>query len=136
MDNEKLANDITKDIIALRESENKCAPSTLMGICRNVDCDLSEEQLAILSSGFASGIGGDLEEGTCGAITGATIALGLTGKDTGKVKEISKIIFDNFKNEFGSVECNKLTKNGSDKTHCTGYCVYVGKLFGNLINSA
>ena len=124
---------IIKDILKLREEKMACAPSTLIGVCRNIDCDLTEEELALLSSGFGGGIGGNTEPGTCGAIAGVTIALGLKLDDAGKIKEISKIIFDDFKKEFGFVECNKLTDNGDDKTHCTGYCEFVGERFVDLV---
>lgn len=53
-----------------------CSQSTLMGLCEVVNHPMSQARLYALASGFSGGIGGTFDEGTCGALTGALIALG------------------------------------------------------------
>lgn len=122
---------ISKDIERFKEDHN-CAQSVLMGICNNLDCDVSEEKLATLVSGFGGGIGGTFTDGTCGAITGTVVAFGLTNDDAGKVQEMSKILFESFKEKFSSVQCGTLTEGGENKTHCINYCKFAGDLYADL----
>ncbi|MDO5848554.1 MAG: C-GCAxxG-C-C family protein [Methanobrevibacter sp.] len=124
---------IDKDIETFKETHN-CAQSTTIGILKNTDCKMSEEEIAILSSGFGGGIGSTFTDGTCGAITGTVIALGLTNDDAGKVQEMSKIIFESFKEKFSSVQCGTLTEGGLNKRHCIEYCKFAGELFADLMD--
>ena len=46
-----------------------------MGLCEVSNQPMSQARLCALASGFSGGIGGTFDEGTCGALTGALIAL-------------------------------------------------------------
>ena len=71
-----------------RKDEGKsCSQGTLMGIGEVAGLDL--ETLELLASGFSGGIGATFEDGTCGGLTGAVMALGLLGKDNAMIKSMS-----------------------------------------------
>lgn len=123
---------VLKDIEELRENKS-CSQSTLMGICKNADCDLTQEQLAILASGFGGGMGGTFDEGTCGALTGAIMALGLIGNDGGEISSQTKELFNKFKDKYSSVRCDVISKNGDDKSLCTECCLFAGDVVSDLI---
>ncbi|MDO5847974.1 MAG: C-GCAxxG-C-C family protein [Methanobrevibacter sp.] len=123
---------VKKDIETLRENKN-CAQSTLIGLCRNGECDISEEELAILASGFGGGIGGTFSEGTCGALTGAVMALGLLEKDGPTISSHAKELFEKFEKEYTSVTCGVISKNGEDKSPCVECCVYAGEIVADLL---
>lgn len=123
---------ISNEIRSLRENKS-CSQSTLIGLCNNFNCKLNQEELEILGSGFSGGIGGTFDEGTCGAVTGAIIALGLLEKDPEKVKQYSKELFEKFKNEYTSVRCDIISKKGKDKTPCVECCVYAANIVADSL---
>ena len=101
-----------------------CSQSTLMGLCEVANHPMSQARLCELASGFSGGIGGTFDEGTCGALTGALIALGFLENDEIKIKMDAKKLYDAFKKEYGSVQCGIISKNGEDKSPCVDCCVY------------
>ena len=101
-----------------------CSQSTLMGLCEVANHPMSQARLCALASGFSGGIGGTFDEGTCGALTGALIALGFLEDDEIKIKMDAKKLYDAFKKEYGSVQCGIISKNGEDKSPCVDCCVY------------
>ena len=94
-----------------------CSQSTLIGLCEVANHPMSQARLCALASGFSGGIGGTFDEGTCGALTGALIALGFLEDDEIKIKMDAK-------KEYGSVQCSIISKNGEDKSPCVDCCVY------------
>lgn len=72
-----------------------CSQSTLMGLCEVVNHPMSQARLCALASGFSGGIGGTFDEGTCGALTGALIALGFLEDDEIKIKMDAKKLWWN-----------------------------------------
>ena len=82
------------------------------------------ETLELLASGFSGGIGATFEDGTCGGLTGAVMALGLLGKDNAMIKSMSKDLFDAFKAEYGAVTCGEISDNGKDKSPCVELCLF------------
>lgn len=101
-----------------------CSQSTLIGLCEVANHPMSQARLCALASGFSGGIGGTFDEGTCGALTGALIALGFLEDDEIKIKMDAKKLYDAFKKEYGSVQCGIISKNGEDKSPCVDCCVY------------
>ena len=93
-----------------------CSQSTLMGLCEVANHPMSQARLCALASGFSGGIGGTFDEGTCGALTGALIALGFLEDDEIKIKMDAKKLYDAFKKEYGSVQCGIISKDGEDKS--------------------
>ncbi len=61
-----------------------------MGLCEVANHPMSQARLCALASGFSGGIGGTFDEGTCGALTGALIALGFLEDDEIKIKMDAK----------------------------------------------
>lgn len=54
------------------------------------------------------------------------MALGLLGEDENKIISASKRLFDEFKDEYGSVTCGYISKDGDDKSPCVEVCLYTG----------
>lgn len=123
---------VTKDIEELREEKN-CAQSTLIGICKNYDEEIDLDHLANLTVAFGGGIGGTFDEGTCGAVTGALIALGFIEKDPEKLSQYSKEFFNRFQDKYSSVTCGVISKNGEDKSPCVECCKYAGETLIDLL---
>lgn len=123
---------VAKDIKELREEKN-CAQSTAIGICKNSDIEVDLDEINNITSSFGGGIGGTFDEGTCGAVTGCTIALGFVEENPEKRQEIVKKVFENFKEKYGTVTCEKISNKGEDKTHCTTCCVHVGEVVSDLL---
>ncbi len=106
-----------------RKDEGKsCSKGTLMGIGEVAGLDL--EELELLASGFSGGIGATFEDGTCGGLTGAVMALGLLGKDNAMIKSMSKDLFNAFKAEYGAVTCGEISDKGKDKSPCVELCLF------------
>jgi C_GCAxxG_C_C family probable redox protein len=117
-----------------------CAPAVLAAYCEQFG--LQRDKALKLATGF----GGGMHLGqTCGAVTGAIMAIGLKyGKskaDDNKAKEktyeISKRFADKFRARYGSIECISLLgcdittpegmKEARDKKFFTTICAeYVG----------
>lgn len=127
--------EISKKIIEYRDKGKSCSQSVLIATCTNQDVPLNEKELLSLAKGFSGGIGGTFDEGTCGALTGAILALGLLlPEDEEKNIVTSKQLLKFFKEKYGTLQCTKLTDGGKDKSHCNDYCVFVGETFSNLSN--
>lgn len=89
-----------------------CAQSVICTYCDKIGID---EQTALnIGNSFAAGMGN--MEGTCGALVGAGVVLGLINKDRAKsVKDMRQII-SKFQERNGATQCKQL--KGAD-TGCT-----------------
>ena len=116
--------EVVKKIEEYRE-DYSCSQATLMGICEIAG--MPTEELALLAKGFSGGIGGTFSEGTCGAVTGAVMALGFLGADEKQIASASKKLFNEFKDEYGSVTCGYISKDGDDKSPCVEVCLFAGE---------
>ena len=105
-----------------------------MGLCECANVDISQAEMCKLACGFAGGMGGTFDEGTCGAVTGALMANGLILDDTGKIKSNAKEIFNAFKEEYGTVRCDIISKNGEDKSPCVDCCVFIANKVADLLD--
>jgi C_GCAxxG_C_C family probable redox protein len=93
-------------------SDYNCAQSVLKAVLEEKGAFFDEAMS--LSSGFGGGIAG--EGRTCGAVSGAIMAIGvlngLHSKDVVKSKErtykISSILIERLKKKFGSTQCYEL----------------------------
>lgn len=122
---------LVKEKIEMYRKDKTCSQATLMGLCEVEG--LPVDELAILASGFSGGIGGTFDEGTCGAVTGAIMALGFLGQDEESIKFNSKELFNAFKKKYGSVTCGFVSKNGEDKSPCVECCVFAGEKVCDLL---
>ena len=118
------SNEVVKKIEEYRK-DYSCSQATLMGICDVAG--MPTEELALLAKGFSGGIGGTFSEGTCGAVTGAVMALGLLGADEKQIISASKKLFNEFKDKYESVTCGYISKDGDDKSPCVEVCVFAGE---------
>lgn len=124
---------IEEAIAQLRADGYSCSQATLLGICKIMGSNLTDIQLKALTSGLRGGIGRTFGDGTCGALTAGSMALGLyTSYDDEKAVTLSKELFDHFKKEYGTVKCGDIV--GEFKfTKCTGCCLCVGAKVAELL---
>lgn len=125
---------ILEEKIREYRKSKSCSESTLIGLCETADIDITQKEMTKIACGFAGGMGGTFDEGTCGALTGALIANGLIFDNTSEIKSNAKELFNIFKNEYGTVRCDKISKNGTDKSPCVDCCVFIANNFADLSN--
>ena len=130
----KLDKEILEEKIREYRKFKSCSESTLMGLGECANLDMSQAEMCKLACGFAGGMGGTFDEGTCGAVTGALMANGLILDDPGKIKSNAKEIFNAFKEEYGTVRCDIISKNGDDKSPCVDCCVFISNKVADLLD--
>ncbi|MBE6502910.1 MAG: C_GCAxxG_C_C family protein [Methanobrevibacter sp.] len=125
---------ILEEKIREYRKSKSCSESTLIGLCETADIDITQKEMTKIACGFAGGMGGTFDEGTCGALTGALIANGLIFDNTSEIKSNAKELFNIFKNEYGTVRCDKISKNGTDKSPCVDCCVFIANYIADSVN--
>jgi C_GCAxxG_C_C family probable redox protein len=125
---------ILEEKIREYRKSKSCSESTLIGLCETADIDITQKEMTKIACGFAGGMGGTFDEGTCGALTGALIANGLIFNNTSEIKSNAKELFNIFKNEYGTVRCDKISKNGTDKSPCVDCCVFIANYIADSVN--
>ena len=130
----KLDEKILEEKIREYRKSKSCSESTLIGLCETAGADITTEEMTHLACGFAGGMGGTFDEGTCGAVTGALMANGIILDDSGKIKANAKEIFNTFKEEYGTVRCDIISKNGEDKSPCVDCCVFIANKVADLLS--
>lgn len=128
----KLDKKILEEKIRQYRESKSCSESTLTGLYEVAELPISQGEMTTIACGFAGGIGGTFDEGTCGALTGALMANGLALDDCEKIKNNAKEIFKAFKEEYGSVCCGTITSNGEDKSQCVDCCVFIANKLADL----
>ena len=128
----KIDKQILEEKIKEYRTFKSCSESTLMGLCECANVDMTQAEMCKLACGFAGGMGGTFDEGTCGAVTGALMANGIVLDDTGKIKSNAKEIFNAFKEEYGTVRCDIISKKGEDKSPCVDCCVFIANKVADL----
>lgn len=110
----------------LRGEGYSCSEATLVALAREWNLDYPEEMLRSASVGLRGGIGATFDEGTCGALTGAVVALGLAGRgDRNAITRRAKYTFEDFKRAFGTVECGAM--KGKGREHCNRCCIVAAR---------
>lgn len=130
----KLDEKILEEKIREYRKTKSCSESTLMALCETAEASISTEEMLRLACGYSGGIGGTFDEGTCGALNGALIADGILLEDQDKIKANAKILFNSFKEEYGSVCCGVMTNNGDDKSVCVDCCVFIAQKLAELLD--
>ena len=130
----KLDKKILEEKIREYRTFKSCSESTLMGLCETADADITPKLMTKLACGFAGGMGGTFDEGTCGAVTGALMANGILNDDPSIIKANAKEIFNTFKGEYGTVRCDKITNHGEDKSPCVDCCVFIANKVADLLD--
>ena len=130
----KLDKQLLEEKIREYRTFKSCSESTLMGLCETAGADITPKEMTKLACGFAGGMGGTFDEGTCGAVTGALIANGILNDDPSQIKANAKAIFNSFKEEYGTVRCDIISKNGEDKFPCVECCVFIADKVADLLD--
>lgn len=130
----KLDEKILEEKIREYRKTKSCSESTLMALCETAEASISKEEMLRLACGYSGGIGATFDEGTCGALNGALIADGILLEDQDKIKANAKILFNSFKDEYGSVCCGVMTNNGEDKSVCVDCCVFIAQKLAKLLD--
>lgn len=120
----------TEKALSWFDNSYNCSQSVLTAFAGELG--LSENEALRVACAFGGGIG--RQQLTCGAVTGAAMALGLKyGKGLHNSDENKKLtyektveLFDEFKRMNGSVTCRKLLED-LDMTNEADYKVIVGK---------
>ncbi|MBR5704161.1 MAG: C_GCAxxG_C_C family protein [Bacteroidales bacterium] len=86
-----------------------CAQAVVCTYCDR--CGLTPEDAAAVSVSFGSGMGN--MEGTCGALVGAGIVLGLVTRDRNTARSRMKTIMDKFQARNGATQCKSLKGVGT-----------------------
>ena len=86
----KLDKQILEEKIREYRTFKSCSESTLMGLCETAEADITQKEMVKLACGFAGGMGGTFDEGTCGAVTGALMANGIINDDPAEIKQMQK----------------------------------------------
>ena len=97
----KLDKEILEEKIRDYREFKSCSESTLMALCETANVDITQVEMVKLACGFAGGMGGTFDEGTCGAVTGALMANGILNDDPSLIKA-------NAKESKIAISCNKL----------------------------
>lgn len=118
---------VKEEIQKLRDQRWSCSQATLVGIFRGLKIEEpSEALLKAAVSGLRGGIGGTHDQGSCGALTAAAVALGLLyADDERKATLLTRELYLDFKERFGSVICREIL-NSEGKKPCTDCCLYAG----------
>ena len=130
----QLDKEILEEKISEYRKTKSCSESTLIALCETAEAQISKEEMLRLACGYSGGIGGTFDEGTCGALNGALIADGILLEDQSKIKANAKILFNSFKEEYGSVCCGTITDNGKDKSPCVDCCVFIANKLADLLD--
>lgn len=112
--------------------ERTCSQAVLKSFCEVAG--LPTENVDKVAVGFTGGIGGTFDEGSCGALTGAVLALGYLSEDESQALMASHRLFNEFKKQYGSVTCGKISNNGDNKLHCIDVCLFSGAKVCEYLN--
>ncbi len=109
--------DKARQLRASTDVHYNCAQSVLVTFA--AEMGLTEQQAYDLGAHFGSGM---RHGGTCGALTGALMVLGMAGKGEGKT---ASDLVAQMRREHGALECAELLKTSKEqgiekKAHCDG----------------
>lgn len=93
-----------KEAVERKCNGYNCAQAVACSYCDIVG--VSEDLMSAATSAFGAGMGS--MDGTCGAVTGAAVVLGLKIKDKMLAKSAMKNVIDAFKSRNGATVCRQL----------------------------
>lgn len=100
--------------VELKHNNHNCCQAVLVSFADELD--ISADNLKRIGSAFAAGMGG--MEGTCGALCGAEIVLGLKEYQGKPLIKKSKEIHQAFNAKSGATICKELKGIGTGKVLC------------------
>ena len=115
-----------KETIVRHDKGYNCAQAVACTYCDIAGVD--EETMKNITQAFAGGMG--TMEASCGALTGAAIALGMINKNPVKSMQNVRAIMSAFKEQNGTVICKELKGIATGKVvRACSDCVYDAALF-------
>lgn len=100
--------DKRENAVAYKHNGCNCCQAVLAAYSN--ETGMSEDMVRKLGAGFGAGMGG--MEGTCGALCGAEMVLGL--KAGGSVSRQAKELYTSFKEKCGATICRELKQRTAD----------------------
>ena len=94
-----------------RLNTHNCAQAVVCTYCDL--CGLDEKTATDIAGAFGTGMGN--LEGTCGALVGAGMVLGLLTKDRNLSRSRMKVIMEKFQQRNGAIQCKLLKGVGTGK---------------------
>ncbi|GEM_PF-978008 len=86
-----------------------CSALSLTSVAATLGAPFSEKQLRSMSDSFSGGIGHEFSQGTCGALTGAVMALGFYASgDKSKHLRLAAELYETFRAQEGTVSCGDI----------------------------
>lgn len=128
--------EVEAEVMRLRAEGMSCSKATFLALCHIFEVDLPEETLLRMASGFGGGIGRTHAGGTCGALTGAVMALGLLSDNDTESLGRSAELYRRFEAERGGVACGALLKAAGGKGHCNACCLCAATNAAALLSGA
>ena len=126
--------DQTKEKLALEYMRGcNCCQAVLLAF--KDETGLSESELKALGSTFGGGMGG--MEGTCGALVGAEMVLGITGFKGTPMSGKAKQLYSAFSDMIGSGICKEIKgiTTGRPLASCEACVAYAASLLQKILNS-
>ena len=115
-----------------RSGQCNCAQSVICTYCDKAGID---EQTALnIGNSFAAGMGN--MEGTCGALVGAGVVLGLVNKDKAKSVRDMRQVISKFQERNGATQCKQLkgTETGCILRECPDCVADACEFLEDVIN--
>ena len=98
-----------RQITARQGQHYGCSAISLTAIAGTLGTIFSEKQLRSMSDSFSGGIGHEFSQGTCGALTGAIMALGFYASgDKEKHLRLAREVYEELKKQEGTVVCGEI----------------------------
>ena len=105
----------------MNKSDYAASLKAQMNCCQAVLCAFADEldmdNAALMKLGSAFGSGMATMDGTCGALVGAEMVLGMLGKQP--VRAQAKAVYNDFTAQCGSAVCRELKGVGTGKMLCS-----------------
>ena len=105
----------SENAVGQMKNKNNCCQSVLLAFADLVD--LAPEELKKLGAGFGGGMG--CMEGTCGALCGAEMILGLVKAGAGPVRGEAATLHRAFTEKCGSSLCKEIKGRDTGKVLCS-----------------
>ena len=106
---DSLQAELKRQIEARRGKHYGCSAVSLTAIAATLGSVFSEKQLRSMSDSFSGGIGHKFSQGTCGALSGAIMALGFYASgDKEKHQRLAGEVYEEFKKQEGTVACGDI----------------------------
>jgi C_GCAxxG_C_C family probable redox protein len=138
--NEDIIQSITERARELFDSQqHNCAESVFMALNEALDGGLAPETAKRIATGLGGGLGAT--GGTCGALAGGVLAIGLIAKSD-EANARKKTIYPlaaglqkNFRERFGSCDCRDLTRDMGDerRKHCSSITAAAAQMCAEIL---